>query len=163
MQTNIQVKNIVKDLKTYLPNVHEDVVAGIVRHCGIALQSKDASLVSASDPAELERVRENFLVKKLGREESEADLDAAIAAVVSKMSAERNKSRVTVYYLLAEHFGQLGDFVRSAEKTESVASSQHHAAITAQLNEIYAVEDNSLEPGIDALSLEALRNQDWSQ
>jgi hypothetical protein len=40
-------------------------------------------------------------------------LDAAIASVVGKMSAERNKSRVTVYYLLAEHFGQLGDFVKA--------------------------------------------------
>ena len=77
------------------------------------MQSKDASLVSASDPAELERVRESFLVKKLGREESEADLDAAIAAVVGKMKDERNKSRVTVYYLLAEHFGQLTNFVKA--------------------------------------------------
>jgi Protein of unknown function (DUF2853) len=107
------ITGYVENIKQYTGEVHEGAVAGIVRHCGIALQSKDASLVSASDPAELERVRESFLVKKLGREESEADLDAAIAAVVGKMSAERNKSRVTVYYLLAEHFGQLTDFVKA--------------------------------------------------
>jgi Protein of unknown function (DUF2853) len=107
------ITGYVENIKQYTGEVHEGAVQGIVRHCGIALQSKDASLVSASDPAELERVRESFLVKKLGREESEADLDAAVAAVVGKMSAERNKSRVTVYYLLAEHFGQLTDFVKA--------------------------------------------------
>jgi Protein of unknown function (DUF2853) len=107
------ITGYVENIKQYTGEVHEGAVQGIVRHCGIALQSKDASLVSASDPAELERVRESFLVKKLGREESEADLDAAVAAVVGKMSAERNKSRVTVYYLLAEHFKQLGDFVKA--------------------------------------------------
>jgi Protein of unknown function (DUF2853) len=106
------ITGYIENIKQYTGEVHEGAVQGIVRHCGIALQSKDASLVSASDPAELERVRESFLVKKLGREESEADLDAAIAAVVGKMKDERNKSRVTVYYLLAEHFGQLTDFVK---------------------------------------------------
>jgi hypothetical protein len=35
-----------------------------------------------------------------------------IASVVGKMAAERTKSRVTVYYLLAEHYGQLADFVK---------------------------------------------------
>ena len=107
------ITGYVENIKQYTAEVHEGAVQGIVSHCGIALQSKDASLVAASDPAELERVRESFLVKKLGREESEADLDAAIAAVVGKMSDERNKSRVTVYYLLAEHFGQLTDFVKA--------------------------------------------------
>jgi hypothetical protein len=96
------ITGYVENIKLYTGEVHEGAVKGIVSHCGIALQSKDASLV-----------RESFLVKKLGREESEADLDAAIAAVVGKMKDERNKSRVTVYYLLAEHFGQLTDFVKA--------------------------------------------------
>lgn len=100
----------IDNIKLYSGSVHEGAVAGIVKHLGIALQYNDSSLVSATDPAELERVREKFLKGKLGREESDAELDAAIASVVGKMSAERNKSRVTVYYLLAEHYGQLGDF-----------------------------------------------------
>ena len=36
-------------------------MAGIIRHCGIALQSRDASLVSFTDKSELEGVRERFL------------------------------------------------------------------------------------------------------
>jgi hypothetical protein len=98
------------DIAKYTGSVHEGAVSGIVKHLGIALRSNDASLVSASDPSELERVREKFLKGKLGREESDEALDAAIKAVMEKMKGERNKSRVTVYYLLAEHYGQLGDF-----------------------------------------------------
>lgn len=98
------------DIAKYTSNVDEAAVSGIVKHLGIALRSNDASLVSATDPAELERVREGFLKKKLARQESDADLDAAINAVMTKMKGERNKSRVTVYYLLAEHYGQLSNF-----------------------------------------------------
>ena len=99
-----------ENIKLYTATVDEAAVAGIVRHCGIALQSKDASLVSASDPAELDRVREGFLKKKLDRNDDDSALDAAIAGVMTQMKAERNKSRVTVYYLLAEKFGQLNLF-----------------------------------------------------
>lgn len=95
------------DIQKYSSNVQEGAVKGIVKYLGIALRSKDASLVSRSDPKELERVRENFLKKKLKRTESDQDLDTAIGAVIKKMASEKNKSRVTVYYLLAEHFGQL--------------------------------------------------------
>jgi len=40
-------------------------VEGIVKHLGIALHSRDASLVAATDPEELKRLREGFLKKKL--------------------------------------------------------------------------------------------------
>jgi 3-dehydroquinate synthetase len=101
------------DIQKYTGSVHEGAVTGIVKHLGIALKSKDASLVSGSDPKELERVREKFLKTKLKRSESDKDLDAAIAATMKKMASEKNKSRVTVYYLLAEHFGQLDDFSKA--------------------------------------------------
>ena len=101
------------DIQKYASNVQEEAVSGIVKYLGIALKSKDASLVSGSDPKELERVREKFLKGKLKRSEGDKDLDAAISAVITKMASERNKSRVTVYYLLAEHFGQLGDFSKA--------------------------------------------------
>jgi hypothetical protein len=102
------------NVKQYAAAFNEAAVAGIVRHCGIALQSKDASLVSCSDPSELERVREKFLKKKLARTEDDATLDKACQAICQKMKDERNKSRVTFYYLLAEHFGQLDMFVKKA-------------------------------------------------
>ena len=53
------------DVRRYDANADEAIVAGIVRHCGIALRSRDASLVSFSDSAETDRVRESFCKKKL--------------------------------------------------------------------------------------------------
>jgi outer membrane protein OmpA-like peptidoglycan-associated protein len=98
------------DVRKYAPDAEDAVIAGIVRHCGIALQSRDASLVSFTDPAETDRVRENFCRKKLGLTHSDAELDAAIARVGERMSGDTTRNRVTVYYLLAEMFGKLGLF-----------------------------------------------------
>lgn len=98
------------DVKKYAPNADPKTIAGIVRHCGIALQHRDSSLVAFSDEAELGRVRESFLKKKLGLTASDADLDNAIQAVGDRMKADRTKNRVTVYYLLADKFGKLSLF-----------------------------------------------------
>lgn len=98
------------NIKTYVGTVNTAAVAGIVKHLGIALRSKDASLVSASDPTELARVRDGFMKKKLALTQPDNELDAALSDVMQKMKGERNKSRVTVCYLLAEKFGKLGVF-----------------------------------------------------
>jgi ferritin-like metal-binding protein YciE len=77
---------------------------------GIALHNRDSSLVAASDPEELKHVRDSFMKKKLGLTQTDAELDAALKDVMTTMAGERNKNRVTVYYLLAEKFGKLGLF-----------------------------------------------------
>lgn len=97
----------IADVRTYAPDADAQAVDSIVKHLGIALQSRDAALVSFTDKTELKRVRESFLKKKLGLTNSDAELDAAIAAVGEKMKRAKNKNRVTVYYLLAEHFGKV--------------------------------------------------------
>lgn len=98
------------DVLKYVPNANHKAIDGIVRHCGIALHTRDASLVAFTDPEEVKRVRESFLRKKLALTAPDADLDKAIAAVNDRMRADHTKNRVTVYYLLAEHFGKLADF-----------------------------------------------------
>src|SRR6476646_6747858 len=98
------------DVKKYAPAADAKAIAGIVKHCGIALQKRDSSLVSFADSEELARVRNNFLKKKLGLTNPDAELDKAIMAISEKMKADRSKNRVTVYYLLADHFGKLSAF-----------------------------------------------------
>lgn len=98
------------DVRKFVPDADEDIIAGIVRYCGIALRNRDSALVSFSDPAETDRVKANFLKKKLGLTEPDTVLDSAIAAVGERMKADTTKNRVTVYYLLASHFGRLEDF-----------------------------------------------------
>ncbi|GAB3587446.1 DUF2853 family protein [Calidifontibacter terrae] len=100
------------DVKKYVPGADDEAIAGIVRHCGIALRSVDASLVSFSDKKETDRVKAGFLTKKLGVTDP-AEQDAAMDKVGATLKGVNRKHRVTVYYLLADHFGKLGLFKKS--------------------------------------------------
>ncbi len=106
------MENYVADVSKYTEDVNEAAVNGIVKYLGIALKSRDASLVACTDPVERDRIREGFLKKKLALEDSDADLDAAIQEICDEMKADRTKSRVTFYYLLAEEYGKLSLFVK---------------------------------------------------
>ena len=97
-------------VRKYVANADEAVVGAIVKYLGIALRNRDSSLLSFTDKTETDRVRENFLKKKLGLTHDDATLDAAIADVGQQMKGDRTKNRVTVYYLLAERFGLLNLF-----------------------------------------------------
>src|SRR5262245_43308095 len=102
--------NWAADVKKYVNSPDTTAIAGIVKYCGIALQKAESSFVAFSDDEEVERVRDNFLKKKLGLTNSDSDLDEAIMKVADKMKGERNRKRVTVYYLLADQFGKLATF-----------------------------------------------------
>ena len=94
------------DIAKYTTSVNEGAVNTIVKYLGIALRSRDASLVSCVDPEELKRVRDGFASKKLGLSADAAD--KGIAAVCEKMKDDNSKHRVTFYYLLAETTRTLG-------------------------------------------------------
>jgi len=83
-----------------------DLLTKVTIGCGPAIYNADASTVAGSQPAELETVKNNFLMKKLGLKDS-PDLDAAIASVLDTYGqSERNKYRAVVYYMLTKHFGK---------------------------------------------------------
>lgn len=74
--------------------------------CGPAIYNADSETVAASDKTELDRVKANFLIKKLGLTDGPA-LDEAIAAAIDTYGrSERNKYRAVVYYMLVKHFGK---------------------------------------------------------
>jgi len=97
------------DVKKYDPNANDDVIAKVVRHCGIALQNRDSQLVSFNDADEVDRVRKGFLTKKLEITDA-AEQDTLLDAVKEQMKDDRTKNRVTVYYLLAQKAGKLSLF-----------------------------------------------------
>ncbi|MFZ5749472.1 MAG: DUF2853 family protein [Pseudomonadota bacterium] len=74
--------------------------------CGPAIYSADSETVAASDKAELERVKNNFLVKKLGLKDGPQLMDAINAVIETYGKSERNKYRAVVYYMLTKHFGK---------------------------------------------------------
>jgi len=98
------------DVKKYAKKpVNEAAVAGLAKTYRLVLSKSDTQYVACSDATERQRVRENFLKKKLGLS-GDADLDKSIEATCQAMKADRTKSRLTFYYLLAEHHGKLGQF-----------------------------------------------------
>lgn len=96
----------VADVAQYTDSVDETVVKAMEKAYRLVLSNADTASVAYSDPEELETVKKNFLIKKLGLTEADG-LDEGIAAVGDKLKGVRRKSRLTVYYLLAEHFGKL--------------------------------------------------------
>jgi len=72
--------------------------------CGPTIYSADSATVVASDPAELERVKANFLVKKLGLKDGKELMDAIHAVIEIYGKSERNKYRAVIYYMLTKHF-----------------------------------------------------------
>lgn len=117
------------DVRKYVADADEAVVSAIVKYLGIALRNRDSSLVSFTDKKETDRVRENFLKKKLGLTDDDATLDAAIANVGEQMKGDRTRNRVTVYYLLARHFGLLTLFGGAAGAVGGAGAAAAMAAV----------------------------------
>ncbi len=83
-----------------------DLLTKVTIGCGPAIYNADASTVSGSDQAELDTVKNNFLIKKLGCSASD-DLDGAIASVMDTYGqSNRNKYRAVVYYMLTKKMGK---------------------------------------------------------
>lgn len=97
------------DIKRYTSRVDAGAVAGIVKHLGIALKSKDAAHVACGSKAERDRIRDGWLKRRLGLAETDTVLDMAIKEICERMKADSSKSRVTFYYLLAERYDKLAD------------------------------------------------------
>lgn len=83
-----------------------DLLTKVTIGCGPSIYNDDASTVASSDQEELERIRDSYLMKKLGLPEG-PDLMAGIDAVIEQYGkSNRNKYRAVVYYLLCRHFGR---------------------------------------------------------
>lgn len=93
------------DIQRYDAGADAEVVKKIVRYLGIALRSRDASLVSCSDDTELARVREKWCGKKLDTDGKAAE--SAVMKVCETMKGDRSKARVTFYYLVAKELDKL--------------------------------------------------------
>jgi hypothetical protein len=78
----------------------------VTKACGPSIYNKDAETVSSSDQAEMDRVKNNYLKKKLGLTDSD-DLDGIVQYAVDKMGASnRNKYRAIFYYLCSHKAGK---------------------------------------------------------
>jgi hypothetical protein len=101
---NLIVKYVadLKDKCGVNPNM--DLLTKVTIGCGPSIYNVDSATVAGTQYTELDTVKKNFLIKKLGLADK-PELDAAIDAVMEKYGrSNRNKYRVVIYYLLTVHF-----------------------------------------------------------
>ncbi len=86
--------------------IDNDLLEKVAKGLGPSIYNADASKVSGSDDSELETVKNNYLIGKLGLADG-PELMEAINEVVEKLgSSNRNKYRALVYAMLCEKFGK---------------------------------------------------------
>ncbi|WP_396638124.1 DUF2853 family protein [Maribacter sp. R77961] len=87
-------------------NADMDLLTKVTIGLGPSIYNLDASKVSGGDDKELQTVKNNYLIKKLGLKDS-SDLMDAIKSVLDKYgSSNKNKHRAVVYYMLCKHFNK---------------------------------------------------------
>jgi len=78
------------------------LLEGVTKACGPSIYNKDASTVAFTDPKEVDRVKKNFIEKKLGVKSKDKQ-DAAMDAVMKDYGKKsRTRYRAVTYYLLAK-------------------------------------------------------------
>jgi hypothetical protein len=83
-----------------------DLLTKVTIGCGPAIYNADASTVAATQDHELDTVKDNFLIKKLGLPDGPELMDAINKAIDTYGRSERNKYRAVMYYMLTKHFGK---------------------------------------------------------
>ena len=83
-----------------------DLLTKVTIGCGPAIYDADASTVASSQESELETVKQNFLIKKLGLADGPELMEAINKVVEIYGKSERNKYRAVFYYMLTKHFGK---------------------------------------------------------
>ncbi len=111
MSAETNIKKSTEQLEKIGVKVNTALIEKIVKRLGIANQSVDASNVAATDPSEVERLKKNFVIKKLEQPDNAAT-DKAIADALLKMKPHRLKQRGAVYYLLTVHFGKESVYIK---------------------------------------------------
>ena len=83
-----------------------ELLTNVTIGCGPSIYNADASTVAAGQAGELETVKNNFLIKKLGLADGPQLMDAINSVIETYGRSERNKYRAVVYYMLTKHFGK---------------------------------------------------------
>ncbi len=104
-KTEEKVEKYVQDIKEKLgEDADVELLRKVTKACGPSIFNSDAETISSSSPSELETVKQNFMVKKLGLKDDK-NLDAGLELIIEKYgTSNRNKYRAVVYYLLTKFY-----------------------------------------------------------
>jgi len=85
----------------------DELITKVTVGLGPSIYKQDSETVSSTDSSELATVRDNFLKKKLGLTQADAELDEAIKNVCEMMgTSNKHKYRALFYALLTKNFGK---------------------------------------------------------
>lgn len=114
--------------------IDADLFKNVAKGLGPSIYKEDAELVSSSNKAELETIKKNFLIKKLGQEDNEK-LDEAIQKVIDTLgSSNRRKYRALFYYLLVKELGAESAYevVEDDKEEEKPAAKEETKEVKAE-------------------------------
>ena len=98
--------DVVKKKTGQEPDV--DLLRKVTRACGPSIYNSDSETIASSQPKEMDTVKNNFLIRKLGLSDG-PKLDEGIASVIETYGkSDSNKYRAVIYYMLTKHFGKEG-------------------------------------------------------
>jgi len=83
-----------------------DLLTKVTIGCGPSIYNDDASTVAATQDSELQTVKNNFLIKKLGLSDGPNLMEGLHKVIEIYGKSERNKYRAVIYYMLTKHFGK---------------------------------------------------------
>ncbi len=81
----------------------KELLRKVTKGLGPSIYNNDSNRVACSDKTEIQRVVDNFCMKKLGMTDEAKAMDAVQA--VCKKYVDRSKHRAVFYYLLVKELG----------------------------------------------------------
>jgi len=107
------IEKYAADLKTKCDiDADMDLLRKVTIACGPSIYNRDSSTISGGSATEMETVRTNFVMKKLGIEDAGKAMDGVHAAIEKYGKSNRTKYRAVLYYLLTKHFGKESVFAK---------------------------------------------------
>ncbi len=104
------VQKAADQLKKVGVTADEALLRAIAKSQGPSIYLRDASLVSCGDDAELKRVEDNFIIKKLGVTDADK-IKKVLDKTCNAFKDIRQKMRVAFYYYLVKELGKESKFV----------------------------------------------------
>ena len=99
-----KISNYIAEAKKLKLDLSDALITAVTKNLVPSIYNADAETIAASDQAELDRLKNNFLINKLGLAD-DAKLDKAIEEVIEQVGkSNRNKYRAIVYALLVKKF-----------------------------------------------------------
>jgi len=101
-----KIKQYQEENKKLGLGLSDELIEKVTKKLGPSIYKADAETISCSSKEELERVKKNFLIKKLGLKESD-NLDEILQETCEKLGkSNRKKYRALFYALIVKKLGK---------------------------------------------------------